>query len=56
MADVPRQNVEMENATYVRMNDVIGTIFLGILSIFLLVALLQSEARYRSLLARIANP
>jgi hypothetical protein len=36
----------------VTMTDSLGTIFLGVLALILLVGLLRSEARYRALVAR----
>jgi hypothetical protein len=43
------------NYSPVRVNDTVGTVFLGIVSIALLIAYLRAEARTRALLTRPAG-
>ncbi len=43
----------MQGSFFMKMNDTVGTIFLGVLSLYLLTALLRSNKRYRELLLEV---
>ncbi len=52
MSEKPLAEFYQNGSSYVKPTDTVGAAFLGILSIILLIALIQSEARYRKLLAQ----
>ncbi len=49
-ANIPRH---MQELVFIKMNDTVGMVFLGTLGIILLVALINSERRYRELLQEV---
>lgn len=53
MSEQPMAEFYQNESAYIRPTDTVGAAFLGILSIILLIALLQSESRYRKLYAQV---